>query len=303
MFYVGNFLSSLRSGIFPITCWGISNTMDKCPSARAAFMKNMRTGNRLYNVTSTLALLILTFYAGIELAFAENALPSGKNLEKSKKGGTSSQSSSNLKWKLSKSRFNAKKYFIEVTYPVFSGTASGIANANASIAKTVATIISQEKQNLSIESGSCVTDPAVILATPDLISVSIIGTHFVEGAAHPSHFMKTINYQLKPPKQLTLEQLFKPDSHYLQSLSGLTRAKLKVTLGDAMDEASVKNGTAPTKENFNHFLVKKGSLTIPLDDYQIGPYSQGMQNVDIPWEELDSILAPGTSVYKLAHKN
>jgi hypothetical protein len=260
-------------------------------------MKNTRTRSR--KKIAALALATMVFYSGTGFAVG-STLRSGSKHNNSGSAKKSPQNSNSLKSKLVKKDLGGKKFVIEATYPSFAGTAPGIANANASIAKTVTKIVSEIKLFFDGGGGCGGVYSEVIFATPNLISVKFKGSSFPEGAAHATSFPTNFNYQLSPPRELTLARLFKPGSRYLQTLSKLSRSKLLAELDNDIEEGSVEYATTPTNDHFEYFLIKKDSLNIQFEDLKYGDY-RGPQDVDIPWRDLGSILAPGTAVYKLAH--
>jgi len=217
-----------------------------------------------------------------------------------------------LKWKMVPLKEEKKKpmYTIDVSYPKFSGTpqqASQVESLNKVVSTTVLKIVSDSKKDfaqakpLSPDVGSDLScEPDVVLATPDVVSMNLSFEVFVAGCAHPSHPTQVLNYQLNPPAKLTLDQIFKPRSGYLQKLSSICSKQLKSDLGADADVAMIKSGTKPTAANFNNFCLRKDSLEILFGEYQVGPYVAGPQSVAVPWKTIKPMLAPNSVAFKLA---
>lgn len=113
---------------------------------------------------------------------------------------------------------------------------------------------------------------------------------YADGAAHPYHYSISSNYDLKSGKALTLEDVFLPNSNYLQVISDLCKAELS-----ARDIAfdSFQTGADPLAENYQRWNVSnEGFLVITFDEYQVAAYAAGPQVVVIPFSTLQSIQNP-----------
>lgn len=105
------------------------------------------------------------------------------------------------------------------------------------------------------------------------------------GGAHPNHRLKTIVYDTKNNKIVTLEDLIKYNKNILTILSKTSRKILK-------DNSQITNlsmlyeGTSPEKENFSNFVLTKDGLDIFFPRYQIAPYSSGTFKITIPYKTI-----------------
>lgn len=116
------------------------------------------------------------------------------------------------------------------------------------------------------------------------------------GGAHPNHFSYGLTYDLKNGKQLSLADLFKPNSNYLKVISDYSIASLKKELTEMSDEEWIKNGAGPDAENFKSWNLTEKGLVINFDPYQVAAYAAGPQMVVIPFDKLNSILKPDGAV-------
>jgi hypothetical protein len=121
-----------------------------------------------------------------------------------------------------------------------------------------------------------------------LVSVSVSIHEYMVGAAHPSTFSVSFNYDLSQKKMLTLSDLFQPGSDYLTLLSGTTLTDLKKN----PDLAIFEEGAAPKEENFANWNITPDGLKLTFDPYQVAAYAAGTQTVTIPYDVLKEILSP-----------
>jgi peptidoglycan/xylan/chitin deacetylase (PgdA/CDA1 family) len=106
------------------------------------------------------------------------------------------------------------------------------------------------------------------------------------GGAQPSSAMYTYNFNLEQGRQLTLKDLFKGSSAYLEILSQYIRESLidNHVLNIALDDAWVVKGSQPLESNFKHFVIKENSLVILFEKYQIGSAFIGEPSLEIPFD-------------------
>lgn len=112
---------------------------------------------------------------------------------------------------------------------------------------------------------------------------------YADGAAHPYHYSITFNYDLQNAKKLTLEDVFLPNSNYLQVLSDYSKTEL--TTRNIGFEEGFQQGADPTPENYRNWNVSnEGFLVITFDEYQVAPYAAGQQIVTIPLSSLGQVI-------------
>jgi len=106
------------------------------------------------------------------------------------------------------------------------------------------------------------------------------------GGAQSSSAMYTYNFNLKQGRQLTLKDLFKGSSAYLEILSQYIRETLieNHALDITLDDDWVIKGSQPLESNFKHFVLKENSLVILFEKYQIGPAFIGEPFLEIPFD-------------------
>lgn len=120
--------------------------------------------------------------------------------------------------------------------------------------------------------------------------LSILFTYdfYLQGAAHPFRVSKTLTYLAETEQFLDLVDLFQPGVDYLEQIAeyctkDLTRRGLLEFPG----------GAEPRAENYLLWNITPHGLLITFDEYSVGPYAMGRQQVLIPYPEVVDILAAG----------
>lgn len=130
---------------------------------------------------------------------------------------------------------------------------------------------------------------ALILQSSNLWSFKFDFSGYVAGAAHPYLYSLTVNYDLGQGRQLTLSDLFLPNSNYLEVISKYSITELgKRNLGFEI----FSEGAAPTLENYRNWNITNEGLMITFDTYQVGPGAAGPQLVIVPYSELQAVIHP-----------
>lgn len=121
------------------------------------------------------------------------------------------------------------------------------------------------------------------------IQFNIMG--YSDGAAHPYTYSLTVNYDLQNVKPLTLEDVFLPDSNYLQVLSDISKTEL--TNRNIGFEAGFEQGAQPTPQNYKNWNVSnEGFFVITFNQGQVAAYAAGPQTVTIPFSALTTVINP-----------
>ncbi|MES3005918.1 MAG: DUF3298 domain-containing protein [Patescibacteria group bacterium] len=193
-------------------------------------------------------------------------------------------------------------YSINVIYPQLSGLTRSDAQIkiNKSISTNINELISDFKKSNNDVSDSL---PGSGLSTldvtysiqpnttiPNLISIRLIESFFESGAAHPGHFIETLNYNTSTGMEVTLDDVFS-SSDYLQRISSYTRAELQKKIGsDENIYPQITSGTTPDKENFSSFMFADTGLIIIFQEYQVAAYAAGVQEVFVHYSAIRDII-------------
>ena len=200
----------------------------------------------------------------------------------------------------------ALNYTLNATYPQIVGTPLSAAaqNFNQQIIKMVDVEVEQFKNNVksdlphmqtlpeSVRHNSLSIDYDVDVIHPDplsLVSVRLNIEGMQAGRAHPFHVYRVLNFDLSQNKELALSDLFKPKANYLNALSKYSTEKLASSL---KDKWMINNGAKAVPTNYKNWNIQADSILITFDEYQVAPYTNGPQEVEIPFSELKNIFSP-----------
>jgi hypothetical protein len=187
------------------------------------------------------------------------------------------------------------RYTVEAQIPNLIGsTDERVTRFNDEMAELTQEEIARFKDNARMgyatpgSNGSSYTQKATLLSAPgNLISIKLVISTYIEGAAHPGSHARTVNYDLEAGRDVTLDQLFKPDSDYLKAIASYCIAELKTR---DIDFQSNSAGADPTPQNYGNWNVTPEGLLITFDEYQVAAYALGPQTVTVPYADLASII-------------
>jgi hypothetical protein len=124
----------------------------------------------------------------------------------------------------------------------------------------------------------------------DIWSFKFVFFFYNNGAAHPGDYTITINYDLEAGRELSLADLFLPDSNYLEPVSRYCIAELgKRDIGFA---GAFEDGARPIPENYRSWNITPDGLMITFDTYQVAPGAAGPQVVLVPYGRLSALIDP-----------
>lgn len=197
-------------------------------------------------------------------------------------------------------------YTIDVTYPQITGNnlSPAAQQFNQTISKMVAEQVDQFKNNVKLDAAHMKTLPEEVrnnsfkidydidVIKPDtqvsIVSVRLSIEGMQAGRPHPFHAHQVLNFDLTHGKALALNDLFKKNSKYLTAIATYSSAKLNQNL---QDKWLIADGTKADAKNYKNWNLQNDSLLITFDEYQVAPYVDGPQEVEIPLAELSKMLA------------
>lgn len=160
-------------------------------------------------------------------------------------------------------------------------------------------------------------DFKIVATTPTFTSVRETGMQDT-GGAHPLPVQAAFVYDRKQHRQITLDDLFAAPDAARGALATFAHAALLKKLmanapkpGEGSPAAlrewkantiqMLDDGTQPTRVNFSIFIVRAGAtttaaspgLTLIFPPYQVAPYVDGTQTVDVPTNVFAKFLKPG----------
>lgn len=193
---------------------------------------------------------------------------------------------------------DAPKYTITTETPTLEGVDDGrVVEFNVAMQMTVNEMVDGFKDSMKdqpatpIVAGSSFDVKYELLSPPGYIySVKFNIMGYTDGAAHPHHFSKTVNFNLETGKEITLDELFLPGSNYLQIFSDICKADLSTR--DIGFDATFFTGAEPAPENYKSWNVTADGLLITFDEYQVAAYAAGPQTVTVPYSALKDVIDP-----------
>ncbi|MBX7169972.1 MAG: DUF3298 and DUF4163 domain-containing protein [Pyrinomonadaceae bacterium] len=176
----------------------------------------------------------------------------------------------------------SKGFDISINYPQFSGKDFSALNLSL---KNIGTKYLQDfKKYKPVNGGENYLEAGyrIEFANDNLVAISFSDESYT-GGAHPNHYTQTFNFDLKNKKRILLNDIFNPNTKYLQKLSQLSKAELGENL-------EFEDGIKPIAKNFSNFsLIKKG-LLIYFNEYQVAPYVSGRQEIIISFDDLKDFM-------------
>ncbi len=128
----------------------------------------------------------------------------------------------------------------------------------------------------------------------DVWSIKLDAYVYMDGAAHPTSYSITFNYDLAAGRELRLGDLFNNDA-YLQTISDFCKAELSAR-DIGFSDPLWQSGAAPLEENYKRWNLSDEGLVITFDVYQVAPYAAGPQTVIVPYEALRGMANPGGAI-------
>ena len=195
---------------------------------------------------------------------------------------------------------SSQAYRITGEYPQFRNVSSSF---NAAIANYVTSNLAQFKTDsvanlqariATMPSGTKNTLPAQAFTfasswTPEQINdqyISIVvRLDYFNGGANGAQLLKTFNYNVTTGTVMTLADVFPNVPTYLQQISQLAVQELTNSENDASGGYAatdmIRQGAAPTADNYANFIFNDDVVTIYFPKYQVAPGSFGEQQVSI----------------------
>jgi Protein of unknown function (DUF3298) len=130
-----------------------------------------------------------------------------------------------------------------------------------------------------------------IRLTAKLAVLRVDCTSSQAGVARPTTVVHTFNCDLAGARILTLQDLFRAGSAYLDLLSNAARSQFPPEATPAADH-TVAQGTAPVAANFRAFLLDQAGLVVVFPDFQVAPGTAAAPQVSVSYDDLRRYLAP-----------
>lgn len=253
----------------------------------------MSNFNKMFRHTSAAlaAAMMITMGSGAVMTQAKTAMPSYKV--------TSTIYADQQKEK----QMEASIYTPKVTITGTDGKVMKEASKklNAKIANNQKKLIKQYESDVkAISDGSkgheSVTSTYKVIKNSSKIFTLRVDTVIAMGGSQSS--TKIYNVDKKTGKSITLKNLFKSDSDYIDRISDNIKEQMraqmkkddKVTYFLADD---MEGGFDRISSQANFYINKKGQLTVVFDKYEVAPGAMGVVEFSIPSKVLSDIAVKG----------
>ena len=209
------------------------------------------------------------------------------------------------------------RYMIGISYPPIANKYPGLAAELKRYAEAARGELMQAVEGMGQDKPPAPYDLSLsfseLAATPQLIAIAADGSSYT-GGAHGNPLVARFVWLPQQDKRLTAAELV-PDPKSWRDISDYVREQLQAALSQRVDADDlppadradiVKNagrmideGTGPDVANFAQFepvLTPDGriaALRFVFPPYQVGPYVDGTQTVDVPAAVLLPKIAPG----------
>jgi hypothetical protein len=208
------------------------------------------------------------------------------------------------------------RYLIGISYPPVANKYPHLAAALKAYADAARGELMQAVSGLGDDKPIAPYDLSLafseLVVTPQLIAIAADGSSYT-GGAHGNPLLARFVWLPGQDRQLTAAELV-PDPQAWSDIAGYVREQLHVALSqrvdaDALSPAEraeivksasrmIDEGTTPEPRNFAQFEPvlgadgKMAALRFVFPPYQVGPYSDGVQTVEVPAAVLLPKVAP-----------
>lgn len=216
-----------------------------------------------------------------------------------------------------KVEYDKPKIVAKIVYPVLSSEESpeDIQAFNEAVDRIVKEEISLFKKNVADAQSYQATlaksqihnnlnidfDSATLNLTQDpIISIRFIIDGSITGQAHPYRQHRVLTMSLADDNELTLADLFKPDSNYLFWLSDYATKVLEKKLGQ---QTVFTDGLTPTEAHFSLWNLEPAGLRLTFDAGIVAPAVQGTQTIVVPYAALEPMIDTDSALGEcIAHR-
>lgn len=208
------------------------------------------------------------------------------------------------------------RYIIGISYPPVAGKHPRLAAELKRYADAARAELMQAVAGLGDDKPTAPYDLSLafseVVSTPQLIAIAADGSSYT-GGAHGAPLVARFVWLIEQDKRLTATELI-PDARAWREISDYVREQLQAALSQRVDADElapaeraaivedaarmIDAGTGPNPGNFEQFepvLSPDGKLValrFVFPPYQVGPYADGVQTVEVPAAVLLPKVAP-----------
>ena len=127
----------------------------------------------------------------------------------------------------------------------------------------------------------------------ELFSVTVNGSDYFYGAAHPSGSSQSLVFDLSTGEIVTLKELF--EVNFEKKLAKIAERNFIRENGKDGWDFTPGDGSFPLPD---HFIVGPKGLNFTFGQYEIGPYAAGMPTFFVPFEQLKELIPTTSRLHK-----
>jgi hypothetical protein len=128
-----------------------------------------------------------------------------------------------------------------------------------------------------------------VYAAPRFWSVGL-RSYAYTGGAHGGQQHLPVVLRRDTGARVPTEDLFRSDSAWLPRVADYCYKALSQREPFTPDDNWLREGTAPTADNYRKLLPLANALNVTFEQYQVGPYAIGTHEVSVPYGELADLL-------------
>ncbi|WP_462329864.1 DUF3298 domain-containing protein [Thiohalocapsa halophila] len=130
-----------------------------------------------------------------------------------------------------------------------------------------------------------------LYAAPHFWAVGL-RSYFYTGGAHGGMQHLPVVIRRDTGARVPVADLFRSEKDWLARVADYCYRALAAREPFSADDDWLREGTAPTTENYRKLLPLADGLLVIFEQYQVGPYAIGVHEVTVPYAELDGLLDP-----------
>lgn len=208
------------------------------------------------------------------------------------------------------------RYIVGISYPPEANKYPGLAAELHRYAQTARDELMQAVGDAELQPGTMYDlslSFTTLLDTPDLLAIAADGSSYT-GGAHDNPLIERFVWLVREQRLLTADALIADGAGDWRAISGYVREQLHAALSQRIDADELEpdersrlmrsagkmidEGSAPDVANYQQFEPVPGAggklsgLRFVFPPYQVGPYSDGIQSVEVPVRVLLPHVAP-----------
>lgn len=186
---------------------------------------------------------------------------------------------------------------VMVRYPQVEGLQDSTIQKN--INEQLETQFTESRANITVEDGLSVDDSFKASLTKNLLTISMSGYDYFEGAAHGMPLKEFFYIDITTGKFYNFKDLFLAGSDYKTFLDEFIRTKMS----EADPEVTMFfPDTFTGITDAPYFYLNENSIVIYFYPYEIAPYAAGFPEFEVTFEELKDFINKDSAFWKSFHE-